>query len=343
MLKIQEYVNIASYTTFQLSAQARYFTVLTEKQYIAEIVLKAKNDFKIPLYFLGSGSNTIFGTTTVNKFIVVSQIKGFSVITEDENNISIQIGAGENWDDIVARTVEMNLSGIEAMSAIPGTVGATPVQNVGAYGQEIKDTLVSVECYDMNTDSYVTISNTECQFGYRESIFKSSQKGRYVILSITLQLSKKSPKMPEYPGVKAYFIERNIEHPTLQQIRDTIIEIRKSKLPNPTVVKNCGSFFKNPIVEKNVADELQNKYPDIKVFPVDDEKIKIPAGWLIEQAGLKGSTFGPISVYDKNALVLVNNGTNTTIDDLKNAIDKIVSIVREKFGITLEAEPNIVK
>ena len=342
MVKIQEYVNIAPYTTFQISAKARYFAVAESVDDVIYLYTQAKEVLKTPIYILGSGSNTLFGTDTIPYLVILIKIKGFYVVSEDATSTTIEIGAGENWDDVVAKTVAMNLSGIEAMSAIPGTVGATPVQNVGAYGQEIRDTLMSVICFNTSNGELTTLDNSECGFGYRESIFKTKEKGRYVILSVTLKLSKNPPMVPNYPGVMTYFQEKSIVDPTLQQIRDAIIEIRRLKLPDPKLIKNCGSFFKNPIVEKGIADELQKNYPTLKVFPVDDTKTKIPAGWLIEQCGLKGSVIGSIEIYPHNALVLVNK-SNATIADLQVAIKTIIDTVYQKFGIFLEAEPNIVE
>ena len=342
MIEIREYVDITEYTTFKLPAKARYFAVAENIDDVIYLHTQAKEVLKTPIYILGSGSNTLFGTDTIPYLVILIKIKGFHVVSEDATSTTIEIGAGENWDDVVAKTVAMNLSGIEAMSAIPGTVGATPVQNVGAYGQEIRDTLVSVICFDTSNGELTLLENSDCGFGYRESIFKTKEKGRYIILSVTLKLSKKSSMIPNYPSVMTYFQERNIAQPTLGQIRDAIIEIRRLKLPDPKLIKNCGSFFKNPIVEKSIADSIIEQFPTVKVFPVDETKTKIPAGWLIEQCGLKGSMIGSIEIYPHNALVLVNK-SNATIADLQIAIKTIVDAVYQKFGIFLEAEPNIVE
>jgi UDP-N-acetylmuramate dehydrogenase len=341
MVEIREHVDI-THTTFKLPATARYFAVAESIDDIIYLYTQAKEVLKISLYILGSGSNTLFANETIPYLVIAIKIKGFYVVSEDATSTTIEIGAGEDWDEVVAKTVAMNLSGIEAMSAIPGTVGATPVQNVGAYGQEIRDTLVSVICFDTHNGELTLLDNSECGFGYRDSIFKTKEKGRYIILSVTLRLSKNTPMVPNYPGVMTYFQEKSIVEPTLQQIRDAIIEIRRLKLPDPKLIKNCGSFFKNPIVEKGIADELQKNYPTLKVFPVDDTKTKIPAGWLIEQCGLKGAMIGPIEVYPHNALVLVNK-SNATIADLQTAIKTVVDAVYQKFGIVLEVEPNIVE
>jgi UDP-N-acetylmuramate dehydrogenase len=288
---------------------------------------------------LGGGSNLVFPDGVLDVLALRIELLGFTIVDENDEYADVEIGAGENWDSIVARAVEMGLSGIEAMSAIPGTAGATPVQNVGAYGQEIKDTLLSVRVFGTHDFSLKTLSNAECKFAYRDSIFKSEQKGKYIITSITLRLSKKPPLMPNYKGVKEFFGQ--IENPTLAQIRDAIIAIRKVKLPDPKETPNVGSFFENPIVEKSVADELKNIYPSMPSFDVGDGNVKIPAGWLIENAGLKGKDFGMISTYANNALVLVNNGQATRAD-IERVRDEIIKTVFDKFGITLEQEPEMI-
>jgi UDP-N-acetylmuramate dehydrogenase len=299
---------------------------------------KEKN---IPIFVLGGGSNVVFQDGDLNVLALKIKISGFKIIREDNEAVDISFGAGEIWDKAVEKTVEMNLSGLEALSAIPGTVGATPVQNVGAYGVEVKDTIQEVEVFDTEDDKIKIISNKDCKFGYRDSIFKNEAKGRYVITSVTYRLSKSLPKIPDYPGVKRYFIDNNLNNPHLREIRQAIIEIRKEKLPNPKEIPNVGSFFKNPIVKNEIADEIKKEYPDAKFFPINDTHTKIPAGWLIENAGLRGKSFGKISVYDKNALVLVNNG-EATKEDLIKAKNEIIKIVFKKFEIILEQEPEMV-
>src|SRR5690606_20351746 len=220
--------------------------------------------------------------------VVHNRIPGFEILSDDASHTTVKIGAGENWDSVVKRTVDMNLSGIEAMSAIPGTAGAAPVQNVGAYGQEIADTLQSLEAYDIENDQFVTLEAVDCGFSYRNSIFRSSAAGRYVILNITLQLYKSSPKPPFYAALQKYFEEHGITIYTPQIVRDAVIAIRKDKLPDPSVVANTGSFFKNALVEKWQYDDLKKTYPDMPSYDMPDGRYKIPTGWLIEQAGLKG-------------------------------------------------------
>ena len=349
MLNIQEYVDIKDYSTFKIGGQFRYFAVISKKEDLPSFYAIAQDDGRyknIPIFILGGGSNVIFSDGVVNVLALKIEIKGFEILNQTDEYVDIKVGSGENWDDIVNKTVEMNLQGLEALSAIPGTVGATPVQNVGAYGSEVKDTIVEVEVFDTTDNKTKKLSNSDCKFGYRDSIFKNEAKGRYIIISVNYRLYKTVseeyiPPSLAYPGVMKYFIDTKVENPTLKQIRQAIIEIRKEKLPNPSEIPNVGSFFKNPIVENRFAEKVKMDFPNSKFFPIDEKFTKIPAGWLIENAGLKGKSFGNISVYDKNALVLINNG-KASKEDLLKAKYEIIKIVEEKFDITLEQEPEII-
>jgi len=339
-MEIQENVDIKKYSTLRVGGQFRYFSVISSKEELisaCEIAQKEKGK----IFILGGGSNIVFSDGLIDVFAIKMEIKGFEIIKDTEIFTDIKIGAGEIWDKIVEKTIGMNLTGLEALSAIPGTVGATPIQNVGAYGAEVKDTIIEIEVFDTSDNKIKILSNEDCKFGYRDSIFKNEAKGKYIITAVTFRLHKLGTKLPDYPGVKKYFIENNINVPTLKNIREAIIYIRSQKLPDTRVAPNVGSFFKNPIVEKGVADQIIKKFPKAKFFKVDSNQTKIPAGWLIENAGLKGKSFGNVSVYDKNAIVLVNNG-NATKEDFMNAKNEITKIVEEKFGITLEQEPEII-
>jgi UDP-N-acetylmuramate dehydrogenase len=340
MLEMRENVDIKEYCTLKVGGQFRYFVELSDKSQLPEVYKFAKEK-KLPVFVLGGGSNMVFPDGVLEKVVVKINFSGFEILNDTSDYTDIKIGAGENWDSVVERSVDMNLSGIEAMSAIPGTAGATPVQNVGAYGQEIKDTLLEVEVFDVDSGNIKTLSNSLCGFSYRNSIFKGEAKGKYVITSITLRLSKSRPTIPNYPGVKRYFLENNINSPTLLQIREAIIDIRRDKLPDPKEIPSVGSFFKNTIVPKSVADDLKYQYPTMVVFPVNDKETKVPSGFLIEQVGLKGKNFGTISSYSHNAMVLVNNG-GATRSDVEQVRDEITKIIFEKFGIKLETEPEFV-
>jgi UDP-N-acetylmuramate dehydrogenase len=348
MEKILEYVDIKDYSTLQIGGKFRYFKVISSKEELPSLYAIAESDgrFKnIPIFVLGGGSNIVFSDGILNVIALKIEIKGFEIVSEKQNYADIKVGAGEIWDEIVSRTVEMGLSGFESLSAIPGTVGAGPVQNIGAYGSEVKDTILSVEVFDLEKGIITYINNKDCKFGYRDSIFKNEAKGKYVITAVTYRLNKLvgplfSPAL-SYPGVMKYFEENKIQNPSLKQIRNAIIDIRREKLPNPKEIPNVGSFFKNPIVSNVVADKIRKDFPLANFFKVGNEYSKIPAGWLIENAGLKGKSFGNISVYDKNALILINNG-NATIDDIIKAKNQIIEIVKEKFGIVLEQEPEMI-
>ena len=321
----------------KLGGNARFMTEVRTPEEVVEAYRNAKAQ-SLPVFVLGGGSNVIAKDEGFNGLIIRMRIPGFSVIADDLNSTTIQIGAGEEWDSVVKRTVDMRLSGIEAMSAIPGTAGAAPVQNVGAYGQEIADTLVSLVAYDTQADSFVTLLNENCEFSYRQSIFRDSQIGRYIIVSITLKLSKNLPQPPFYDALQAYFDQHDVHIFTQETIRNAVIDIRSSKLPDPKLLPNSGSFFKNAIVEDWQLAELKNANPDMPTYDMGDGRFKVPSGWLIEQAGLKGQVLHGIRVNDKNAVVLINESA-TGYHDLAEARDEIINTVRDKFKIQIEQEP----
>jgi UDP-N-acetylmuramate dehydrogenase len=290
-------------------------------------------------FLLGGGSNIVFPDGDCDATIIRLGF-GAVEIKEDDGKIFLIADGGADWDEVVNIAVSHGLSGIEALSAIPGTVGATPVQNVGAYGTEIKDVLVTLRAFDVQEKKYVEFSNAECKFSYRDSIFKREGKGRHIITQVTYELRADEPDVPQYPGLAEYFADNNIVRPSLQDIREAIISIRAKKLPDPRQIASVGSFFKNAFVTKEKAQELLKEYPTIKTFPGENEMIKVPTGWLIENAGLKGKNFGTISVYSGNALVLINNG-GATRDDLSKVVSTIVLEVKNKFGIEIEPEPEL--
>lgn len=336
-MDIHTNIPLKNYTTMRLGGNARFMTEAHTPKQVAEICKQATAQ-NLPIFILGGGSNIIVRDEGFDGIVVRNRIPGFEIIGEESGHVLIKIGAGESWDDVVKRTVDMNLNGIEAMSAIPGTTGAAPVQNVGAYGQEVADTLVSLEAYDMETKSFVVLQNNDCGFSYRHSIFRGSASGRYVITSITLRLYKAAPQPPFYGAVQDYFDAHAITLFTPQTIRDAVIEIRKNKLPDPNITPNTGSFFKNAIVEDWQLTDLRKEYPDMPTYNMPDGRFKVPTGWLIEQAGLKGKTLHGMRVHDKNALVLINESA-TSYDDLAQARDEIIRTVRDKFRITIEQEP----
>jgi len=340
MLDIQENISLKERSTFKMGGIARYFAVGKDEKDLEEAHYFAKEK-GLKLFLLGKGSNCVFADIIPEMLVVSVEIKGISSEEKDETETFVTIGAGEEWDEVVAWSVLQGLSGIESMSAIPGTAGATPVQNVGAYGQEIKDTLVELRAFDRKEEKFVVLSNEECHFAYRTSIFNTTEKERYLISSITLKLSSLPPRLPEYPGVRDYFEMAKNKlgwEISVQEIRDAIIEIRANKLPDPSVVASVGSFFKNVLIEKEQAIKLQKEYPGIPTFIQPDGKIKVPSGWLLEKAGFKGKSFGNISVYEKNALVLVHNGKGN-FTELQKAKDEIIAEIEKRFGVTLVPEP----
>lgn len=336
-MDIHTNIPLKSYTTMKLGGNARFMTDAHTAEEVASACRNARKQ-GLPIFILGGGSNIIVRDDGFNGIVIHNRIPGFEVVRDEPGQITIKIGAGENWDDAVKRSVEMNLSGIETLSAIPGTAGAAPVQNIGAYGQEIADTLVSLDAYDIETDGFVTLQNADCGFSYRHSIFRGRAAGRYVILSVTLRLYKSAPQPPFYAAVQDYFDAHNITIFTPQIVREAVVAIRADKLPDPTITPNTGSFFKNAIIEAWQLVDLKKEYPDIPTYDMPNGRFKIPTGWLIEQTGLKGKTLHGMRVHDKNALVLINESAKS-YNDLASAREEIMGAVRDKFRITIEQEP----
>lgn len=341
-MQFHQQVQLKTFSTMRVPAIARYLTHIETLADIDEALAFAKQN-NLRVLVLGGGSNTLFSDEKeINALVLKIEIKLFEVIHEDGESAQVKVGSGEDWDAFVGRVVDLGYSGVEILSAIPGTVGATPVQNVGAYGGEIADTFVSLEAYEIATGEMKTLTKAECDFAYRDSIFKNEYRDKYIIVAVTFRLSKKPATVPNYPGVAEFFAAKGIESPTLLDIRHAITAIRGEKLPDPKIIPSLGSFFKNPFVPIAQAEQLRELFADIKIFPFNETKVKIPAGWLIEKTGLKGASFGAVKTYEKNALVLTHDGT-ATMQDVCAARDSIIAQVREKFGITLEQEPDIVE
>lgn len=336
-MDIHTNIPLKSLTTMKLGGPAKYFAEAHTPQELHDLYLDAQTK-NVPVFVLGGGSNVVAHDEGYQGLILRIKIPGFEVIADDLNSTTIKIGAGEIWDDVVKRAVDMRLSGIEAMSAIPGTAGAAPVQNVGAYGQEIAETLISLEAYDTQTHSIVTLQNADCEFSYRHSIFRGSQQGRYVITSITLQLSKNLPAAPFYDSLQAYFDEHAITVFTQQVVRDAVSAIRADKLPDPKVRPSAGSFFKNALVESWQMDGLRQAHPDIKAYEMGNGTYKLATGWLIESLGFKGQTLHGMHVNEGNALVLINESA-VSYADLAAARDEIIGKVRDTYQVLIEQEP----
>lgn len=340
-MNILQNAPLALHSTMRLGGPASYVCDVTSRNDISEAVAWAANQ-KVPAIMIGTGSNIVWKDEGFPGLVMVNKIMGYEQYGEDDENYYLTIGAGENWDSVVARAVQAGLSGIESLSLIPGTVGATPVQNVGAYGQEIAQTLVSVEAYDQQTHQFISIPNAECSFGYRTSRFKTTDHGRFFITSLTLHLMKTNPVPPFYPALQRYLDEHNIHEFTPQIIRDAVIAIRNSKMPDPAHVANNGSFFANPIVEQNVLMQIQASFPNVVSWPTNDGKFKLSAAWLVENAGFKAyhdSETG-MATWPAQSLVFVNEHAKTTADLLKFR-QKVIDAVKTKFAITLEQEPEL--
>jgi UDP-N-acetylmuramate dehydrogenase len=339
-MKILEKIDLKKYSGLAIGGTARYFAEIITNEDMREAWHEAR-ERNLTLFPIGDGTNTIFTDIEHNLFFVRVCNDELFKTYDGPDFANVTVGAGKNWDAFVAWTVTNSLSGIEALSAIPGTVGASPIQNIGAYGSEVSSTITSIEAFDTQTGLLVTFQNPQCKFTYRDSFFKRNL-GRFIILRVSFQLSKKAPAIPQYKDVQMYFMERGQKEATLVEIRNAIIEIRARKLPDVTKVPNCGSFFKNPIISNAALQKLLVQFSDLPSFKVDTDNSKLYAGWLIEKAGLKGALLGSIHVYAKNALVLTNPNRNATFLDLQTAITHIQMSVRNVFGIELEVEPNIV-
>lgn len=334
-------VSLADHSTMRLGGKAKALCTITDKSELVEALRWAKQK-KLPVIMIGGGSNIIWGDDGFPGLVMVNALKGFAV-TEDHGTGIVTIGAGENWDSVVKRTVAAGLSGIEALSLIPGTAGATPVQNVGAYGQEIADVLISLEAYDTEHKTFVTLQADDCDFGYRASRFKGKDKGRFFITEIKLELQRLNPRPPFYPAVADYLREHREQVVTPRVLRKAVIAIRSAKLPDPAKVANNGSFFGNPIITKTAYKKLAEDYPNMPHWPTSDGKVKVSAAWLIGAAGLKGyqDKKTGMATWPKQPLVFVNQHAQKTAD-LIDFRGKFIMTVQDKFGITLEQEPELI-
>ena len=334
---IQENISLKPFNTFGIEASTRYFGRFSSVEELNQILTSNKDK---ELLILGGGSNILL-TKNFDGLTLINEIKGFEVSKNDGDSVIVKAGAGEVWHEFVLKCIENNFSGVENLSLIPGSVGASPMQNIGAYGVEIKDVFESVEAYHIPTGELHTFSKEECEFGYSESVFKRKYKGQYVIISVSYKLSLSAPKVnTSYGAIESELKEMNISTPSIKDVSQAVINIRSSKLPNPKEIGNAGSFFKNPVISKELFDKLIVEFPTIPNYPAENDGKKIAAGWLIEQCGWKGKTLGHYGVHKLQALVLVNykGATGTEIYDLSSSI---IKDVEDKFGITLEREVNI--
>lgn len=339
-MNVRQNVSLRDYSTMRLGGTAAYMLDVRQASEIPEAVAWAE-ERNLPVMMIGGGSNIVWRDEGFPGLILVNKIQGFE-IREEDGGFLVTIAAGENWDQAVERTVREGLTGIEALSLVPGTAGATPVQNVGAYGQEIAQTLVSVEAYDLRAKQMTAIPNAECEFGYRTSRFKARDRGRFFITSITLRLKRDNPRPPFYAALEKYLADNGITTYTPQIIRGAVIAIRSSKLPDPAKVANNGSFFANPIISREHLAELQAVHGDVPNWPTSDGRVKIPAAWLLEQAGFKDyhDPETGMATWPKQPLVLVNEHAQSTAQLLKFR-QKILDTVQQTFNITLQQEPEL--
>lgn len=340
-MNVLQNVPLKNYSTMRLGGAAAYLVEVHDEQELKEALAWADAS-NLPAIMIGSGSNIVWRDEGFPGLVVVCKLMGIEDRPEDDENHYLTIAAGETWDNVVAQTAAQGLTGIEALSLIPGTAGGTPVQNVGAYGQEIAQTLVTVTAYDRQTKQMVLIQNADCGFGYRTSRFKTTDHGRFFITAITLHLLKGNPQPPYYRSAQQYFDEHHITDPTPQVLRDAVIAIRQAKLPDPAQVANNGSFFANPIIDNTKLQQIEAEYGSVPSWPTDDGRVKIPAAWLLEQAGFK-DMHDPetgMGTWPNQPLVLVNEHAQSTAQ-LLTFRQKILDTVQQKFDITLEQEPEL--
>lgn len=339
-MEILENISLKQHSTMGLGGSARFACTVTSRGELAEALIWAKDHQQATL-MIGTGSNIIWRDEGFDGLLIINAILGYELLEQDPGNFYLRTGAGENWDNVVARTVADGLSGIEALSLIPGTVGATPIQNVGAYGQDVSQTITTIEAYDTVLNEYVIIRGFDCGFSYRTSRFNGVEQGRFYITAVTYNLRRANPEAPYYPAVQKYFDEHSVQNVTPAILREAVIAIRTAKLPDSKIVHNSGSFFGNPIITQQLFKDIQLLYPDVPHWMVEDS-VKLPAAWLIEQAGFKDvhDAATGMGTWSNQSLVLVNESATTTAQLLAFKL-KITDAVTGKFGIELQQEPEL--
>lgn len=336
-MKIRQNVSLLPYNTFGLDVKAGHFAEIAS---VADLRQGIRSGIR-PLFLLGGGSNVLF-TQDLQGLVLKNNLRGIRVVREFKHRVWVEVGGGEIWHELVLWAVSQDYGGIENMSLIPGTVGAAPIQNIGAYGVEIKDVFVRLKALNLETGALQTFRHAACRFGYRDSVFKREEKGKWCITSVVFSLSKKPHRLNISYGDISKTLETNgVSNPSIADISRAVVQIRTSKLPDPARIGNCGSFFKNPETSRSVLDRILVSHPQAPHYPLPDGRVKIPAGWLIEQCGWKGKRVGNTGCYERQALVLVNYGgaTGAEVQALATAI---IESVEKTFGIRLEAEVNMV-
>jgi len=336
-LNISHHISLKNYNTFGINVTAKDFIAVTNTNELLK-VLQLNNQ---NLFILGGGSNMLLTKDIENALVVHINIKGKTIIKENDDFAWATVNAGENWHEFILWCLDNGYGGLENMSLIPGNVGTAPIQNIGAYGKELKDNFVECNAIEVATGISKTFSKIACEFGYRNSIFKNELKGQYIITSVTFKLTKKNHDFNTgYGAIEEELKNQNITSPSLKEISNAVIAIRQSKLPDPKILGNSGSFFKNPVISQTEFEQFITKFPEAPSYRVSDSEIKVPAGWLIEQAGFKGRQFGDAGVHKKQALVLVNYG-NASGQEIWDLAMKIKIAVFKQFGIEISLEVNV--
>ncbi|UTW62682.1 UDP-N-acetylmuramate dehydrogenase [bacterium SCSIO 12741] len=340
-MEILENTSLLPFNTFGLDVKSRYLVKAQSVETIAEAYQSAKLQGS-PILPLGGGSNVLFCKNYEGTILKID-LKGIKKVAEDEQHVYLKVNAGEVWHDLVMYTIDQGLAGIENMSLIPGNAGAAPMQNIGAYGVEIKDVFHELEAYLPEENKIETFSGPACEFGYRSSIFKTRLKGKAIILNITLRLNKQAQINTSYGAIEQELESMGISSPGIREVSEAVIRIRQSKLPDPSKIGNAGSFFKNPVIAKSLYEKLHEAHPDMPGYDQPGDQVKVPAGWLIQHSGWKGKTFDDrYGVHKKQALVLVNYGGGSG-NEIYGLSERIIEDVNQKYGITLEREVNIIK
>jgi UDP-N-acetylmuramate dehydrogenase len=336
-MKVLQNSSLKSYNTFGIDVKAERFVSVSSLEELKSVL---KGNFAEELFVLGGGSNMLL-TQDITATVLHINLKGIKVVQETEDFVFIRANAGENWHEFVLWTLAHGYGGLENLSLIPGNIGSSPIQNIGAYGVELKDHFVSCETIDIQTTEMLNFNAEECDFSYRNSIFKNKVKGKYIITSVTFKLSKKNHQLyTKYGSINEALEERGITNPSIQDVSNAVISIRQQKLPDPRELGNSGSFFKNPVISTEAFQELQKEYPELPFYKISENEFKIPAGWLIDRAGFKGFREGDAGVHKNQALVLVNYGTATG-SEILNLAHKIQDKIHILFKIALELEVNI--
>ena len=333
-MQLQQHISLRNYNTFGIDVPAEYFTEVHNEEDVAALAALRR-----PLHILGGGSNVLL-TGPVKGVVVRNCLKGIEMLREDERHVWLRAAAGETWHEFVLYTIERGWGGLENLALIPGTVGAAPIQNIGAYGVEAKEFIEHVTFYDFEDNKTLTWDNAACNFGYRDSVFKHALKGRVLITSVVFKLARQPVFNTSYGAIEEELHRMEVRELSVRAVAQAVINIRSSKLPDPKVVGNAGSFFKNPTITRAAYEALLAAHPDIPHYRVNDEMVKVPAAWLIEQCGWKGCKRGNAGVHDRQALVLVNRG-GATGAELWQLSGDIVASVKERFGILLEREVQV--